>query len=73
MVLHRERGKSGGMAPLEEIACGVVRWRLSVRRAAPVAGRWKRAPRLVPDNSRGADETLLGSVDSDSRPEERPV
>ena len=79
----RRRG-SGGFAPRtrHERRDGAARGnsphpheaaprRPRVRRAATVAGRWNRAPRSVPDISRGADATLLEPVYADSGPEAR--
>ena len=67
---ERRDGAARGNSPRGH---GAAHRRPRVRRAATVAVRWNRAPRSVPDSSRGADATLLEPIDPDSRPEERPV
>ena len=61
------------MAALKAVVRAAVNRRAGDRCTARVADRWSRALRSVPDNSRSANATLLESVDSDSRLEERPV
>lgn len=74
VVLLRERGTSGGMAPLEAVVRIPTVPRTDARAFGVTRSRGVdcSAPRSVPDISRDADATLLETVHPDSRPEERP-
>ena len=65
---RHERRDDAPQGKSPRVCCGAARRWPSVRRIVTVAGRWKRAPRSVPDDSRCADATLLERVESDSRP-----